>query len=306
MFTDPPQVSVRLGANLNGSSIREGVDVYFECTIDANPRITRVIWNRAGRSIINDPSGGVIVSNQTLVLQSVSRSSAGYYSCGAANSQGETHSSPFLLHVKCKHFVDEPECGDRQQKVYGAARLEEVLVECEVDANPAPSEFRWWFNNSSVRRRPLETFNWTKGYSVAAYTPTSETDYGTLLCSATNQLGTQAVPCVFHIVPAGKPDTPQNCTVTNRSMSWIQVNCVRGFDGGLPQEIAAEISHNGRIILNLTSGAGALFHISGLDPGNEYFVTIYSTNAKGKSDPTNLIVTTLGQSQQPHRRITGM
>lgn len=42
------------------------------------------------------------------------------------------------------------------------------------------------------------------GSSVATYTPDAETDYGTLLCWGRNEIGSQAVPCVFHIVPAGK------------------------------------------------------------------------------------------------------
>ena len=40
--------------------------------------------------------------------------------------------------------------------------------------------------------------------SVASYKPKTEMDYGTLLCWGDNELGRQAVPCVFHIIPAGK------------------------------------------------------------------------------------------------------
>lgn len=29
-------------------------------------------------------------------------------------------------------------------------------------------------------------------------------DYGTLLCSGSNEMGMQTEPCVFHIIPAGK------------------------------------------------------------------------------------------------------
>ena len=29
-------------------------------------------------------------------------------------------------------------------------------------------------------------------------------DYGSVLCSASNSVGSQAQPCVFHIVPAGE------------------------------------------------------------------------------------------------------
>lgn len=42
------------------------------------------------------------------------------------------------------------------------------------------------------------------GSSVITYKPTVEAHYGTLLCSSRNELGPQVVPCVFHIVSAGK------------------------------------------------------------------------------------------------------
>lgn len=40
--------------------------------------------------------------------------------------------------------------------------------------------------------------------SVVTYTPMTELDYGTLLCWATNKIGDQRVPCVYHIIAAGK------------------------------------------------------------------------------------------------------
>ena len=35
--TDPPQVTIRMGKSLVAADIREGVDVYFNCVIRANP-----------------------------------------------------------------------------------------------------------------------------------------------------------------------------------------------------------------------------------------------------------------------------
>uniref|UniRef100_T1GUF2 Ig-like domain-containing protein n=1 Tax=Megaselia scalaris TaxID=36166 RepID=T1GUF2_MEGSC len=38
--------------------------------------------------------------------------------------------------------------------------------------------------------------------STVTYTPITELDYGTLLCIATNKIGRQKTPCVFHIIAA--------------------------------------------------------------------------------------------------------
>lgn len=41
---DVPVVSLELGTNLNATNIREGMDVYFECRVKANPWVRKVIW----------------------------------------------------------------------------------------------------------------------------------------------------------------------------------------------------------------------------------------------------------------------
>ncbi len=40
--------------------------------------------------------------------------------------------------------------------------------------------------------------------SKLTYTPLNNKDYGTLMCSATNEVGRQREPCIFHIILAGK------------------------------------------------------------------------------------------------------
>ncbi len=42
--TDVPQSILSLGTSLNGSNIKEGDDVYFECNVRANPRPYKITW----------------------------------------------------------------------------------------------------------------------------------------------------------------------------------------------------------------------------------------------------------------------
>jgi len=79
-----------------------------------------------------------------------------------------------------------------------------VRIVCDVDANPPAGLFRWSFNNSAVQSEEVDSETEPGGgRSVARYKPQSERDYGTLLCWGRNELGSQVIPCVFHVVPAG-------------------------------------------------------------------------------------------------------
>lgn len=47
-------------------------------------------------------SAGIILSDQSLVLQSVTRASAGEYTCLAVNAEGRGTSNPVELRIRCK------------------------------------------------------------------------------------------------------------------------------------------------------------------------------------------------------------
>ena len=61
--------------------------------------------------------------------------------------------------------------------------------------------------------------------SVLQYSPKTELDYGTLVCGATNSVGSSSAPCVFSILPVGPPEPPSKCRTSNVTYSSFEVSC---------------------------------------------------------------------------------
>ncbi|XP_071454107.1 neural cell adhesion molecule 1-like [Hetaerina americana] len=275
----PPIVSLRLGSTLNPDDIKEGDDVYFECHVQANPPWRRLSWIHDGTILSHNMSARVIRSNQSLVLQKVTRASAGQYACAAVNPEGEGVSNELDFRVK---FA--PVCRHEKILVVGASRSEEVDIWCEVEADPPATSFRWKFNNSG------ETLDVAPGRfssngtaSLLRYSPASDLDYGTLSCWAENAVGHQGAPCVYQVVAAGKPFPVRNCTLFNQTSTSVEVSCIPGFDGGLPQRFLLELySAEGAPLMSITSERPS-FTLSDLEPEVSFRVAVFAVNSKGRS-----------------------
>nr|XP_053649962.1 hemicentin-2-like [Cherax quadricarinatus] len=294
-----PTASANFGSSLDSSNIKEGDDVYFECEIEANPRVSHVSWRHNNEVLVHNVTSGVIISNQSLVLQRVVRAHAGRYSCHAHNVVGDASSNFLRLDVKYA-----PVCAPGQVTTYPVGRNEDAEVTCSVQANPLQATFQWTFNNTAdTIDVPQGRFTSSSSHSVITYTPMTSLDYGTLLCWASNEIGTQREPCVFHIVPAGKPEAPGNCTVGGRTRTSVRVKCVAGGSGGLLQRFLLQArQHDGHHLLNLTASSPA-FLVEGLQAGRKYDLIITAYNEKGSSVPAHVTVSSTGANgsvYQPH------
>ncbi|KOB67237.1 Uncharacterized protein OBRU01_19431, partial [Operophtera brumata] len=209
------------------------------------------------RPLAHNATARVFHSNQSLVLQKVTRQSSGRYACSALNAEGETVSNE--LHFRVKY---SPSCRAGGVSVVGAARGESVVIVCEVDADPPAAVFKWKFNNSG-ETIDVAADRYTSNGSASSlkYTPVADLDYGTLSCSASNEVGTQLAPCVFQMVAAvsrsvmrgelrRRPATAVPIArllcrrhLTSVSALWnqaaesVELSCVASFDGGLPQQL---------------------------------------------------------------------
>ncbi|XP_031831167.1 neural cell adhesion molecule 1 [Nomia melanderi] len=324
-----PIVTIKLGSSLKANDINEGDDVYFECDVQANPNAYKLAWFKDDKELHQNTTAGIILpSGQSLVLQRVTRNSAGEYSCTATNTEGKSTSKPVTLEI-----MYAPICKDGSStQVVGALKHETISLVCGVKSKPPPTTFHWTFNNSGeLMNVPANRFTQVKPLSLITshwhgsrlnYTPENDMDYGTVACWAQNRIGEQKTPCLFQIIVAGKPYPLQNCTALQstgpyayrmghedfkatdaRDADWLIVRCFEGFDGGLPLtnyelEVYSEenVYHVNTIYLNHTeksSSLGPVFEVPGLEPGRNYRLHLYAVNAKGRSEPVVLEPVTL-------------
>ncbi|XP_035910721.1 neural cell adhesion molecule 1-like isoform X3 [Anopheles stephensi] len=290
----PPIVSLRLGSTLSADDIKEGDDVYFECHVQANPPWRKLHWLHDGVMITHNATARVIRSNQSLVLQKVTRNSSGNYSCSAINAEGETVSNQLALRVKYA-----PVCATDRIIIVGAFRSESLQIPCEVHADPPPRQFNWKFNNSGETLKiGKERYVKNGSVSLLNYMPVSDQDYGTLTCWGQNEVGTQDWPCFFQVVLAGLPSAVKNCSINNQTQHSVEVQCLPGYDGGLPQIFILEVisSRTGRVRYNVTNPDEPYFLVESLEnlihyggayddigDDNPLKAIIYAVNQKGRS-----------------------
>ncbi|KAF2344103.1 Fibronectin type III [Trinorchestia longiramus] len=101
----------------------------------------------------------------------------------------------------------------------------------------------------------------------------------------------QREPCLYHIVPAGKPESPSNCTVARRLRTSLRIVCAAGDDGGSEPtfHLRATAASPNTPVLNL-SALSPDFLLENLSSGLQYSVEITAENDRGFSIPTYLSI----------------
>lgn len=86
------------------------------------------------------------------------------------------------------------------------------------------------------------------------------------------------------MVAAGKPFPVRNCTLSNQTSSSVEVSCIAGFDGGLPQRFVLELytTTSGVPRYNVTN-IEPHFLLTDLEPDVTFRIVVFAVNAKGRS-----------------------
>lgn len=119
------------------------------------------------------------------------------------------------------------------------------------------------------------------------------------MCWARNAIGEQRRPCLFQVMPAGKPGPVLNCSVSNVYDDTVHIICAPGSSGGLQQKFNMEVvdSSSGSKILDQTGSPDASFYLRDLEIGKDYEISIWATNAFGLSDPTIIKISNYHQNE---------
>ncbi|XP_069172685.1 protein turtle isoform X1 [Procambarus clarkii] len=279
-----PQVDLEMGMGLSPKSVKEGSDVFFECRVTSNPKFYKIVWIHEGTVMQHNVSGGVIVSNQTLVLQKVGKERTGRYYCRATNLHGEGVSTPITITI-----MYTPACSPGQQLEYQVAHHDTANITCRVDAVPDNVTFTWRFNSSGSLLELGEgrAASWGTT-SVLPYTPASPGDYGLLLCAATNSIGTQHLPCVINVTAAKPPDLLEGCVIRNQTTHSVFVSC-KGVPTVLPRSFSMEVRNSEDLhLVTKVTNTTPQFVASGLDPGTAYTLHVAVQSPMGASAPIKL------------------
>ncbi|KAL2714003.1 neural cell adhesion molecule 1 [Vespula squamosa] len=306
-----PVLAAHLATGYILNTLREGDDLKLVCDVQSNPPPTKVIWYHDDIRLEHDVSAGILVSSNTLTLRVLTLDHSGEYSCEATNFVGQGRSSPLLIHMKYA-----PRCREGyERREIAAVRHETVTLRCEIEAVPDELiRFSWSFNGTRGDVLPLPNSRVRDNglVSLLDYTPSADTDYGTLACWASNSIGRQRLPCLFNVVPAKVPQAPIDCSLRNESTS-LEVNCIPGSDGGSPQHFLLEVrgpfGSSGIVqvipqtLQTPQSDQGAVsevppiyqernptptFRLHDLNPGYDYTLYVYAVNGRGRSEPTLL------------------
>ncbi|XP_068241323.1 B-cell receptor CD22-like [Palaemon carinicauda] len=276
----PPTVSASLGRSLRPELLKQGDDVYFTCTVAANPPASSIVWYHEDKVQVQNLSIGVILSGNSLVLQKVDRTRAGRYRCSAANKLAEVTSPPVNLRIRY-----EPVCQTSPTTYFIYDKP--INVTCTVASYPAVRAIQWQWNSSTdvISTMPISEED-ERVSAQLTVEPIKSKEDRTLTCWAVNEMGKQSRPCGFSVKVAQMPMPLSSCRLANITASSLSLTCQKPTvaSAGTTLYRAEVYFQNNTLFANVTSPRPN-FNVSRLDAGMRYEIKVYVTHGPVTSQP---------------------
>ncbi|XP_045127549.1 uncharacterized protein LOC123514035 isoform X2 [Portunus trituberculatus] len=277
----PPSVTASLGRSLKPHLLKEGDDVYFTCSVDANPPAAAVTWYHEGRVQVQNMTSGVILTGESLVLQKVSRRRAGEYRCQATNSFASVTSSPVTLRIRYR-----PQCLTTPTTYFIYDKP--INVTCTVTSHPPAKAVHWQWNSSNdVIKTQLVEATTERVSTQLSVAPIETYEDRLLSCWAVNEMGRQQRACGFSIKVAEMPLPLSSCGLANITASSLSLTCQRPplAVPGSSTVYRAEVYLENRTLLANVTSMSPNFNVSHLDAGTNYQIKVYVTHGPVTSPP---------------------
>uniref|UniRef100_A0A667YT47 Neural cell adhesion molecule 1a n=1 Tax=Myripristis murdjan TaxID=586833 RepID=A0A667YT47_9TELE len=189
--------------NQTASELEEQVTLTCEASGDPTPTISWSFGRRVFTEGVQSLDGNVVVRSHarvsSLTLKYVQFTDAGQYLCTARNSIGQD-SQYMYLEVRYAPKV-------QGTVTWYTWQGNPVNITCEVLAHPGAA-VEWYRDNEplpSANTTNIKIYN-TPAVSYLEITPTSQNDFGSYNCTATNVIGTESKE--FLLIQAEVPSSP--------------------------------------------------------------------------------------------------
>ncbi|XP_037582362.1 uncharacterized protein LOC119465953 [Dermacentor silvarum] len=267
----------------------------MECAVLAASKVSDVTWRHQGRDLAPAPAEGTLITSRYLVIQRVTPSHAGSYTCRISKTGDDyVESAPFHLRVQYS-----PRCDPDAEQTIQVERNATINVTCNVRANPRDGlRYFWLIENASkvpervkhdlqtVDKKHVPNPQVTKSNHLEIIANASLFN-AALACWSENSVGIQRRRCRFKFVPLGEASSSGiMCVVgnyTDTSFSLVCSTPVKENEttSGQYRRVLVEVfdserrNHSERSFWS--ADWSAPMFVTGLRPSTDYLVVVRMT-----------------------------
>ncbi|OWF40059.1 Nephrin [Mizuhopecten yessoensis] len=264
-----------------------GGAAFFECIADANPITSNMItWSRSDFDMSKTKQA--FENNKGhLTVYELEKTDTGTFTCTADNQIGQPSVMEAILIVKFQPIIDDTAQYSKAAGDHGST----VQLICLAEGAPEVT-FDWIKREGDMSGGKYhiesEKVDTIKYRSVVTISDISETEYGTYVCSATNEKGQDTFD--ISVDGTSRPDQPGELTFINATHDMLTISWNPGFNGGLPQRFKVRYKEKNRPgythidITPIDIRVTTVFVIKGLRKDTSYLVAVLTTNDLGPAE----------------------